>query len=68
MLVAPEVLDLLADEAALRVPEHQPGARLVGDREEVQLAAELAVVAALGLLEADEVLRPAPPCVKKAYP
>ena len=61
VLVAPVVLDLLADEAALRVPEDEAGARLVGDREEVELAAQLAVVAALGLLEPVQVLRPAPP-------
>ena len=56
VLVAPVVLDLLADEAALRVPQHEPGAGLVGDREQVELAAELAVVAALGLLDAVQVL------------
>ena len=56
VLVAPVVLDLLADEAALRVPQHEPGPRLVLDREQVELAAELAVVAALRLLDPEEVL------------
>ncbi len=56
VLLAPVVLDLLADEAALRVPEHEPSARLVGDREEVQLAAEPAMVTPFGLLQPEQVL------------
>src|SRR6185369_13305115 len=47
---------LLADEAALRVPEDEAGARVVRDREEVELLAETTVVAALGLLELVEVV------------
>ena len=56
VLVAPVVLDLLADEPALRVPEDEPGARLVLRGKEVELAAEAAVVAALGLLDVLQVL------------
>ena len=55
VLVPPVVLGLLADEGALRVPQHQAGPGVVRDREEVQLAAELAVVAALGFLQTVQV-------------
>ena len=49
-LLAEVVLQLLPDDAALRVPEGKPLAVLLLDREEVELAAETAVVASLGLL------------------
>ncbi len=45
------VLELPADDAALGVEDRQPGADLLGEGEQVELRAELAVVAALGLLE-----------------
>ena len=54
--VADVVLELLAEDAALRVPDRQARAELLGKREQVELAAELAVVALLGLLEAVQVL------------
>ena len=46
-----QVLERLADERALWVPQRQAGADLVGPRVEVQLAAELPVIAALRFLE-----------------
>ncbi len=45
-----------ADGAALRVEHREAGPDLVGEGEQVELGAELAVVALLGLLEAAEVL------------
>ena len=45
-----------ADRAALRVEDREPGTDLVREREQVELRAELAVVAALGLLEPVQVL------------
>jgi hypothetical protein len=45
-------LDLVADDAALGVEDAEAGADLVGEREEVELLAELAVVALGGLFEA----------------
>ena len=45
------------DHAALGVEDDQAGAELLGEGVEVELAAELAVVALLGLLEPVEVLR-----------
>src|SRR5207247_8982820 len=56
VLVAPVVLHLLADEGALGVPEHEARTRVIRDGEEVQLPPEPAVVAALRLLDAVEVL------------
>ena len=50
------VLHDLADEAALRVQDREPGPDLLREREEVELEAELAVVALLGLLEAVQVV------------
>ena len=50
------VLDELADEAALRVEDREARPDLLGEAEQVELLAELAVVAALGLLEPLEVL------------
>ncbi len=44
------------DRAALRVEHREARADLVGEREQVELGAELAVVALLGLLEAVQVL------------
>jgi hypothetical protein len=49
------LLDLLPDGPALGMPEHHAG-RDVVDVEQVQLAAELAVVALLGLLQHRQVL------------
>ena len=55
MLGPPVVLDRPADARALGVPQHQAGAHLVGHGKQVQLAADLAVVAALGLFQPREV-------------
>ena len=54
--LADVVLHLPLDHATLGVEDRQAGADLVGEAEQVELAAELAVVAALGLLDAVEVL------------
>ena len=54
--LAPVVLDHGADRGPVRVPEDQTWAQLLRDREEVQLAAELAVVAQRGLLQPLQVL------------
>ena len=48
--IAHPVLELLAEDAAARMPDPQAGAEL-GAREEIELAAESAMVAFLGLLE-----------------
>ncbi len=58
LLVPPArvVLHHLADDAALGVEDGEPGAELLGDGEEVQFGAELAVVALLGLGEELQVL------------
>ena len=50
------VLHLPLDHAALGVEDHQAGADLVGEAEQVEVAAELAVVAPLGLLDPVQVL------------
>jgi hypothetical protein len=50
--LAHEVLDLGADDAALGVEDRQAGADLLGEGEQVQFLAELAVVALRGLLQA----------------
>ena len=50
------VLHLPLDHAALGVEHGQPGADLVGEAEQVELATQLAVVASLGLLDAVQVL------------
>jgi hypothetical protein len=55
VLGPPVVLDRPADAGALGVPQHQAGADLVGHGKQVQLAADLAVVAALGLFQPREV-------------
>ncbi len=49
------VLELLAEEPAARVPHGEARPELLGEREQVELAAELAVVAAFGLLQAVQV-------------
>jgi hypothetical protein len=49
------VLHLPLDDAALGVEDHEAGAELVGEGVEVEVAAELAVVALLGLLEPVQV-------------
>ena len=56
VLLAPEVLDQSARASALRVPVDEAGTELLVEREEVQLAAESAVVAAGRLLDPLEVL------------
>ena len=50
------VLHLALDDAALGVEDRQARADLVGEAVQVQLTTELAVVAALGLLDAVEVV------------
>ena len=50
------VLQLAADDAALRVEHRQARADLVGEAEQVELRAELAVVAAGRLVEQPQVL------------
>ena len=55
VLVLPERLDRVADARAPWVPEHEAGAVLVHRREEVELGAELPVVALACLLEHREV-------------
>jgi hypothetical protein len=65
MQVAHVVLELLAEQAAALVPHPQPGTELVRAGEEVELSAEPAVIASLGLLEPDEVrlqVVPGRPC------
>nr|BFF11349.1 hypothetical protein GCM10025699_26520 [Microbacterium flavescens] len=52
MASAGVLLHLAADDAAARVPHRQTRADLVREREQVELLAELAVVALGGLLEA----------------
>jgi hypothetical protein len=49
-LPAEVVLQLLGDDAALRVPEDQPLAVLLANGEEIELSPETPVVASLGLL------------------
>jgi len=56
VLVARVVLHELADEAALGVEHGQAAADLGREVEQVQLQAQLAVVAPLGLLQAVQVL------------
>ena len=53
LLVAPArvVLHDHADQAAARMEDREPRADLLREREQVELGAQLAVVAALGLLE-----------------
>ena len=55
MQVAHVVLELLAEDPALGMPDGQTRAELLGEREQVELAAELAMVALLGLLQAVQV-------------
>ena len=50
-LLAEELLDLAPDDRAARVPEDQPGAGLLVDRDQVEVLAEAAVVPLLGLFE-----------------
>ncbi|AIY17733.2 Serine phosphatase RsbU, regulator of sigma subunit [Pimelobacter simplex] len=54
--LADVVLHLALDHATLGVEHRQPGPDLVGEAEQVELAAQLAVVTALGLLEPVQVL------------
>jgi len=56
MLLALPVLDDGAQHRPLGVPDDESGAHLLVDLKEVQLPAELAVIAALGLLDEGEVL------------
>src|SRR3954454_8657364 len=50
-MLADEVLQLLPDDRALGLPQHQSLAHLLVDGEEPELRTEEAVVALLGLLE-----------------
>ena len=61
-LRADEVLELLADDGAVRRPEDEALADVLVDDEETEVAAELAVVAMLGLLQLLQVLRELLPC------
>src|SRR5437867_4101314 len=54
---ADEVLQLLADDRAVRRPENEALANIFVDDEELQIATEFAVIASLRLFEALEVLR-----------
>ena len=54
--VADVVLELLAEDAALRMPHREPRPELLGEGEQVELAPQLAVVAPLGLLQPLEML------------
>src|SRR5919201_2922036 len=60
MQVADVVLQLLAEDPAARVPHPQSRAELLGRAEQVELAAELAVIALLRFLEAPEIRVEAP--------
>src|SRR5207245_1607424 len=51
VLGAPPVLDLLTDDREVREPQDEAGSELLVDPEELEVAAERAVVAALDLLE-----------------
>ncbi len=55
VLLAHPVFHLLADDAALGMPENQPGASQVLDGKQVELLAEHAVVALLGFFNAVEI-------------
>jgi hypothetical protein len=50
MFAAPEVLNELAHHRALRMPEHQPAARVLLDGEQVQRLPQRAVVPAARFL------------------
>src|SRR6185295_1473506 len=54
VLAPPQILELVPDHHPLRMPDRRAG-RLLREVEEVELAAELAVVACLRLLEALEI-------------
>src|SRR5665213_487101 len=56
VLLSDDVLDLVAQERALRVPKDEPRPDQIVEREEIELLAEHAVVALLGLLDAIEEL------------
>ena len=56
VLLPPELLDQIADERALWVPEDEAPAELLGDGEEVELAPEAAVIAARGFLAQSQKL------------
>src|SRR5215472_92849 len=53
--VAEPVFDNFANQAALGMPENESRARFLLDAEEIQLDAELAMIATLGLLEAMQI-------------
>jgi hypothetical protein len=61
------MLDFRVDGPAAGVPEHH-ARRLFLGMEQVELAAELAVIALLGLLEAMQVLLELPSCRGQAVP
>jgi hypothetical protein len=55
VLLAPERLDRVAHPAAPGVPQHEAGADRLVDREQIEVLADPAVIAPLGLLEHVEV-------------
>ena len=55
-LAADEILDHLAELRSLRVPEGEPGADQLVEREEIQLAPQRPVVALLGLFQPAQML------------
>ena len=60
VLVAHPVFEMLANDAALRMEEDQAGPGQFLDAEQVQLLAQLAMVALLGFFEPASGTRPAP--------
>src|SRR5271154_352783 len=54
--LADELLDDAADRRPLGVPEDEPAAGFLFDGEEIQLHAELAVIALRGLFEEGEIV------------
>src|SRR6266545_5700707 len=55
MHLAPPVLQLLAHDREVRQPQHQPGAELLVDAEELELLAEHPVIAPLDLLKTRQI-------------
>ena len=55
VLLVPEILDQLAHHGSFGMPQNQPGADLIIDAEQVEIAAQLAMVAALGLFQFPQV-------------
>src|SRR5829696_5970861 len=55
MLFLLELLDQIADHRPLRMPEDETGADLLVHREEIELAPETAMIAALGLFQSRQM-------------